>query len=66
MFERRRAPLRRELAAAIVPTVLRTLRLLALGPRRERMVLRGTVLVPHRGVPVLAASRRSFSADRTG
>jgi len=41
--------------AAIVPTVLRALRLVPLWPRRERMVLRGTALVPHRSVPMLAA-----------
>jgi cytochrome P450 family 135 len=44
--------------AAIVPTALRTLRFKPLWPRRERMVLRGTVLVPHRGVPVLATEVR--------
>jgi cytochrome P450 family 135 len=44
-------------ARAIVPTVLRRLRLRPLWPRRERMVLRGTVLVPHRSVPVLATAR---------
>jgi cytochrome P450 len=46
--------------AAIVPTVLRALRLKPLWPRRERMVLRGTALVPHRSVPVLAIDRGSF------
>jgi NAD(P)-dependent dehydrogenase (short-subunit alcohol dehydrogenase family) len=43
--------------AAVVPTVLRALRLKPLWPRRERMVLRGTTLVPHRSVPVVAADR---------
>jgi len=47
--------LARSEAAVIVPTVLRALRLKPLWPRRERMVLRGTALVPHRSVPVLAA-----------
>jgi len=46
--------------AAIVPTVLRALRLTPLWPRRERMVLRGTVLVPHRSVPVLVSDRARF------
>jgi cytochrome P450 len=46
--------------AAIVPTVLRALRLKPIWPRRERMVLRGTALVPHRSVPVLATDRHSF------
>jgi cytochrome P450 len=39
--------------AAIVPAVLATVRLRPLWPREERQVLRGTVLVPHRSVPVL-------------
>jgi cytochrome P450 family 135 len=43
--------------AAIVPAVLRAVRLTPLWPRRERMVLRGTALVPHRSVPVLATPR---------
>jgi len=38
--------------AAIVPAVLGAVRMRPLWPRRERMVLRGTVLVPHRSVPV--------------
>ncbi|MFP5387693.1 MAG: cytochrome P450, partial [Thermoleophilia bacterium] len=46
--------------AAIVPTLLRALRLTPLWPRRERMVLRGTVLVPHRSVPVLVSDRAGF------
>jgi cytochrome P450 family 135 len=33
---------------AIVPAILRTVRLHAVWPRPERMVLRGTTLVPHR------------------
>jgi cytochrome P450 len=40
-------------AATIVPTVLRAVRLRPLWPRRERMVLRGTALVPHRSVSAL-------------
>jgi len=40
-------------AATIVPTILSEVRLRPLWPREERMVLRGTVLVPHRSVPVL-------------
>jgi cytochrome P450 len=47
-------------AATIVPTVLRALRLTPLWPRRERMVLRGTVLVPHHSLPVLALDRTRF------
>jgi cytochrome P450 len=35
--------------AAIVPAVLRRVRLDAVGPRPERMVVRGTILVPRRG-----------------
>jgi len=46
--------------AAIVPTLLRALRLTPLWPRRERMVLRGTVLVPHRSVPALVSDRAGF------
>lgn len=42
-------------AATVIPTVLRALRLMTLWPRRERMVLRGTALVPHRSVPVLVS-----------
>jgi hypothetical protein len=53
-------------AAAIVPTVLRALRLVPLWPRRERMVLRGTVLVPHRSVPVLASDRARFTRGSGG
>ena len=44
-------------ASTIVPIVLRSLRVKPLWPRRERMVLRGTVLVPHRSTPVLLADR---------
>jgi cytochrome P450 len=40
-------------AATIVPTVLSEVRIRPLWPREERMVLRGTVLVPHRSVPAL-------------
>jgi cytochrome P450 len=46
--------------AAIVPAVLGALRLTPLWPRRERMVLRGTVLVPHRSGPVLVSDRARF------
>jgi cytochrome P450 len=52
--------------AAIVPAVLRALRLTPLWPRRERMVLRGTVLVPHRSVPALASDRDRFSPAQSG
>ena len=38
-----------EYMAAVVPAVLRRVRLRASWPRPERMVLRGTILVPHRG-----------------
>jgi short-subunit dehydrogenase len=40
-------------AAAIVPAVLEAARPRPLWPRGERMVQRGTVLVPHRSVPVV-------------
>jgi cytochrome P450 len=40
--------------AAIVPAVLRRVRLRSLWPTPERMVLRGTILVPHRSTPVIA------------
>jgi cytochrome P450 family 135 len=40
-------------AATIVPAVLGEVRIRPLWPREERMVLRGTVLVPHRSVPAL-------------
>jgi cytochrome P450 family 135 len=39
---------------ALVPSILRTVRLRAIWPRPERMVLRGTILVPHRSAPVVA------------
>jgi cytochrome P450 family 135 len=39
--------------ATIVPAVLSERRIRPLWPREERMVLRGTVLVPHRSVPAL-------------
>jgi len=45
---------------SILPALLRTLRMTPLWPRRERMVLRGTVLVPHRSVPVLVSDRARF------
>jgi hypothetical protein len=41
-------------AATIIPTVLSERQIRPLWPREERMVLRGTVLVPHRSVPILA------------
>jgi hypothetical protein len=37
-----------EYVSTIVPAVLRRVRLRTLWPRPERMVLRGTILVPHR------------------
>ena len=40
--------------AAIVPAILRRVRLRAVWPAPERMVVRGTILVPHRGTPVVA------------
>jgi cytochrome P450 family 135 len=40
--------------AAIVPAVLAAVQLTPLWPRAERMVLRGTVLVPHRSAPMIA------------
>jgi cytochrome P450 len=39
---------------AIVPVVLRSLRLIPAWPAPERMVLRGTILVPHRGALMVA------------
>jgi cytochrome P450 family 135 len=47
-------PLFRTYVDAIVPVVLRSLRLSAAWPAPERMVLRGTILVPHRGALMLA------------
>jgi cytochrome P450 family 135 len=38
----------------VVPVILRKLRLRPLGPEPERMVVRGTVLVPHRSLLVTA------------
>ena len=46
-----------EYVRTIVPTVLRRIRLRPLWPREERMVLRATILVPHRGTPVRARNR---------
>jgi cytochrome P450 len=43
--------------AAIVPAILQRVRLRALRPRPERMVVRGTILVPHRSGPVVATLR---------
>jgi cytochrome P450 len=40
---------------AVVPTVLSTLSLRVVGPQPEKMVLRGTILVPRRGGLVIAA-----------
>ena len=42
-------------AAAVIPAVLEAVRLRPLWPRGERMVQRGTVVVPHRSVPVWVA-----------
>ncbi|MGD9735596.1 MAG: cytochrome P450 [Solirubrobacterales bacterium] len=42
-------------AAAVIPAVLEAVRLRPLWPRSERMVQRGTVLVPHRSLPVWAS-----------
>ena len=58
--------LARSEVATIVPVVLRALRLAPLWPRRERMVMRGTALVPHRSVPMLATDRsdRDRGPDR--
>lgn len=53
-------------AATIVPAVLRGLRLRPLWPRRERMVLRGTALVPHRSVPMLVSDCTSFRSPQAG
>jgi cytochrome P450 len=39
---------------AIVPVVLRSLPLTPVWPVPERMVLRGTILVPHRGALAIA------------
>jgi cytochrome P450 family 135 len=39
---------------AVVPVVLRSLRLTPVWPVPERMVLRGTILVPHRGALAIA------------
>jgi cytochrome P450 len=47
-------PLFRTYVDAIVPVVLRSLRLRPAWPVPERMVLRGTILVPHRGALMLA------------
>lgn len=47
-------PLFRTYVDAIVPVVLRSLRLSPAWPVRERMVLRGTILVPHRGALMVA------------
>lgn len=49
-----------------MPAVLRALRLKPLWPRRERMVLRGTALVPHRSAPMLVSGRTSFRPPQAG
>jgi cytochrome P450 len=45
----------------VLPAVLGALRLRPLWPRPERMVVRATVLAPHRSAPVIAHDRRSGS-----
>jgi cytochrome P450 family 135 len=54
-------PLAHVLIASVVPAILRQVQLRPVWPQPERMVVRGTVLVPHRGgvVVVRAASRRA-------
>jgi cytochrome P450 len=47
-------PLFRTYVDAIIPVVLRSLRLSPAWPVPERMVLRGTILVPHRGALMVA------------
>jgi cytochrome P450 len=42
---------------AVIPTVLRALTLRVLGPQPEKMVLRGTILVPRRSGLVIAQDR---------
>jgi cytochrome P450 len=47
---------------AIVPAILRTVRLRAVWPRPERMVVRGTILVPHRsGLAVAVGAAQAAS-----
>ena len=50
--------------AAIVPAILGRVRLRALWPRPERMVLRGTILVPHRsGLAVATLRERPIRSE---
>jgi cytochrome P450 len=42
---------------SVLPTILRRVRLRALSPEPERMVVRGTVAAPHRGALALASER---------
>ena len=42
---------------SVLPTILRRVRLRALSPQPERMVVRGTVAAPHRGALALASDR---------
>jgi cytochrome P450 family 135 len=49
--------LARTYLTSIVPTMLRRIGLRTLAPQPERMVLRGTILVPHRGGLVVARER---------
>jgi cytochrome P450 len=50
-------PLAHALIGTVLPTVLRNVRLRPLWPEAERMVVRGTVTVPHRSEPVVASPR---------
>jgi cytochrome P450 len=50
-------PLARAELAATIPAILTRLRLRAVWPRPERMVVRGTVLVPHRSAVLQARPR---------
>jgi cytochrome P450 family 135 len=49
--------LAREELRTVLPEILSGVRLRALGSRPERMVLRGTILVPHRSGLVVAGDR---------
>jgi cytochrome P450 len=50
-------PLAHAQIGALLPAILRRVRLRPLRPRPERMVVRGTVLVPRRSAPTVARAR---------
>jgi cytochrome P450 family 135 len=57
-------PLAHAMIGSVVPAILRAIRLRLLWPQPERMVVRGTVLVPHRSGLAVARDRSATSRPR--